>query len=87
MAYEINYEEIKEKEDSFYSDNMPHRNANPYNIDEKRKFLHIGDPAMTRDTLLLYGVPGDIIHSAQKIVIQKPEPKENPSHVEEWINE
>ena len=84
---EQNIVEIGEKEDSFYPDNVPHRNANPYNIDEKRKFLHIGDPTMTRDTLLQYGVPNEMIHTAQKIVIRKPESRENPSHVEEWINE
>ena len=73
--------------DDFYEDKIMHRSANPYNIDSKRKFLHIGDNQIIFNMLMSQGLPESLIcvNSASGDSLQTL-PREE-KHVDEWLNE
>jgi len=75
--------------DPYYHDHVMHRSANPFNIDEKRLFFHIGNNIFVHELLGKYGLSKDLIEiTTQSPITITPEIiRENDHHIEEWLNE
>ena len=52
---------------NYYADTIDHRALHPYNIDEERKFFHIGDKACTREILEAFGIDPAHIYVTDRV--------------------
>ena len=74
--------------DNFYSDGIMHRAMNPYNIDDTRGFVHIGDMTLVHDFLSERGVSKELIKVREHKEEQSPENlNSTPDYLQEWLNE